>query len=334
MGCFYPKDSVPSVSNLVQDLELIDSMERERGLALFRSSGMYDVIKNATIFPFSGSSRRVRQNLCQCISILSYLARKYPDLFLYPQIYNLYLSIAVRLGLRSVPNIFRRCFDHYSEQPRSEGQSSKSGEQSKYWSRYPWHWPLPVDEQNVVPHLPSKHPRPTNYTFMLAMEYASAVGDVRFGHYVWRRRKIFRRHFTNTVWQEAEGAMWSELRDEEMTSWYEELLARKEGTDFDSSRIKFSEGFTIGRSKNLYEGYIRLKYIELLAKEGRCQKAYETLLKGTGDTYDWTQKMLRKVRERAELHGHTELMKYIDNLKTSGVRREMEKHEVVIGIED
>src|SRR5271156_391571 len=323
MGCFYPKSQpmFGTVNNEARKFSSPIEWDQIQGSLLV--SGMYEQIKDATTLPFSGAASTSPQNIVQSVSVLTYLARKYPELFVYPPIYNMYLSIAVRRKLRSVPSIFLQCFEHFAETHESS-TSAESSSTDRQPSFYPWHWPLPEDEHNVVPHLPSKLPRPTKYTFMAAMEYARSGGDVQFAHRVWRCREAWRRRLARIVWQQTEAAMWSELRDEEMTS-YAELLSQKGETEFDWPSMNFPNSFNIGHSKGLYEGYTRLLYIETLVKGGYCSEAFKMILEGTGERYEWTQEMLHSVRRMATEHGgHEALVKYIDDLEPSLVEMEQE----------
>jgi hypothetical protein len=73
-----------------------------------------------------------------------------------------------------------------------------------------------------------------------------------------------------------------------------------------------------GASNTLFEGYVRLLYIQVLAANGLCHAALLMILQGTGESYDWTRAMLEKVEKYAIAFKHRALCEYIAGLESSG----------------
>lgn len=250
------------------------------------------------------------------ISTVWYLSRRYPHLFQDPALYNLFLSIMVRWRMKSVPQIFLRCFSHFPVE--SEGKKKVKRTHGKTKSLFHWSWPLPRLPNDSIPNIPNPPPRPDKYTFVRAMEYAHFCRDAEFALVVWNRRKAWRQEVDKTARESLETIRWSEVEDKDILRYERDVV------DAATSILDWAkgEGFlseqSDGASNTLYEGYTRLLYIQILASCGKCDEALAMILDGTGEKYQWTRAMLQNVEKHAVAFGHQALYEYVTGLEFSG----------------
>jgi len=258
-----------------------------------------------------------------CITTVWYLVRRYPQHFTSPQVFNAYLSFAVHWRFDSVEAIFRDCFDHFDippdylswlEEIRREGGRKRF----EMRSRRPWHWPLPPPESSSIPYLPEQKPRPDKYTFVLAMEFAHYRRLPEFAREVWARRHAWREVLDVEAIHDMEASRWDATPEQHLIRAEFAVTRGKAagftGAEWASLSARENES-SEGASESLYEGYIRLLYVQTLAAVQAFDEALYIIREGTGERYPWTQRILAKVRKHAEAHGHEELCEYIDGLE-------------------
>jgi hypothetical protein len=259
------------------------------------------------------------------ISITSvwYLFSRYPEHFTSPRAFNAYLNFATAWRLNSVEAIFRDCFDHFplSDEAVNELETTRRqrGRQMRFKmrSRCPWHWPVPIFDSSRVPYLPERRPHPDKYTFLLAMEYAHKHRSVGFAQEVWLRRQAWREQLEVEAINEFYTSRWDASNDKNMIRHEYNVVRRKvlrfrQDSWAQSSAADYE--WSKGASDGLYEGYVRLLYVQTLAAGRQFGTAYNIILEGTGEENPWTQKVLSKVRNHAQRHGAKELRDYIDSL--------------------
>jgi hypothetical protein len=256
------------------------------------------------------------------ISTVWYLARRYPHFFQDPALYNLYLSIMVRWRLKSVPEIFLRCFSHFS----IEGKANKKAK-GRHGKWFRWYWPFPTLPNDSIPNIPQPPPRPDKHTFVHAMEYAHFFRDVEFAQVVWDRRKAWRKELDRAARESLETVRWSEVEDKDILRYERDVVepatSIREWAKWTSNLDEKSDG----ASNTLYEGYTRLLYIQILAASGKCDVALAMILEGTGERYQWTRAMLQKVEKYAVAFGHKDLCEYIAGLEYSGTEDSIQAAE-------
>jgi hypothetical protein len=277
---------------------------------LFNEQKLAERIPQATLVPFEDVPSNLPILVVSLLSLLWYLARRYPRCFTDPQIFNLFMSYMIKARMKSsVPPIFNDCFAHV---PLPKPQQTKLDEiQGSRGTKFEWHWPLP----NVLK-LPPQLPRPDKYTFVRAMEYAYLTRTSGFATEVWIRREAWRGYIDERIEEDVLNVRWSNFGDEDLVRYEEELR-----NDFAELRnwskiASFESEKSDGASSTLYEGYVRLLYIQTLASCGLCDDALAMIRLGTGEKYDWTFSMLAKVRDYAEAFEHHELGIYIDQLES------------------
>jgi len=283
---------------------------------LFEEQNLSETIPQATLVPFQNVPTNLPMLVVNIVSLIWYLGRRYPRCFADPQILNLLMSymIKARIG-PSVSAIFRDCFVHI---PLTEEQQRRLDQvQESKSTNFQWHWPLPKIIQ-----LPARLPRPDKYTFVRAMEYAYLAKNAVFATEVWIRRQAWRAYIDDRIEQDFHNVLWSHLGDDDLIRYEEEV--RNDFADLrDWSKFATLESErSDGASNTLYEGYVRLLYIQTLASCGLCDDALNMIRMGTGEKYDWTFSMLAKVRDYAEAFEHHELGNYIDGLRHSGIHAE------------
>jgi hypothetical protein len=275
-------------------------------------------------FTFSETPSTYTETIVQGISTMWYLARKYPEHVCKPQIYNSFLSFAVLWRLNSVEAIFRDCFDHFplSQEKIDELYTKRLTPQNhnrfRLPSTSPWHWPLPDISSPNIPLLPSPLPRPDKFTFVRVMEYAYFRRLVPFAREIWARRESWRAQIEKEAQQDTGNVQWSEVRDDDILR-YEGYLVNKGDRGWARQSLNLVDEAE-GAANTLYEGYIRLLYIEVLTFGRFFNEAFEMIKEGTGERYPWTQGMLAKVRKNAEFHQQKEICEYIDSLDESGIK--------------
>jgi hypothetical protein len=128
-----------------------------------------------------------------------------------------------------------------------------------------------------------------------------------------------------------EGSRWDTTQDEDIIR-AEFAVTRSKALGFTEAEwagLSATENETSdGASERLYEGYVRLLYIQTLAAVQEFDEALQVIRDGTGERYPWTQKILAKVRKHGEIHGHQELCEYIDGLEATldeGIEESPEK---------
>lgn len=287
-------------------------------------------IEEATLLPFSISEAPTSpiEKIVQCISILWYLSKNYPQHFKTPQVYNNYLSVTIDWRLNSVEAIFRDCFDHFPLSPEKISElhvkafSRKTYNRFKLPSRCSWHFPLEDISSPTIPFLPNQLPRPDKFTFVRAMEFAHIRRIPRFAREVWARREAWRAQIDREAEKDLKNIRWTETNDDDILR-YESYLVDEQDREWVHHSLKFSEQ-SEGAANILYEGYIRLLYIEILTFGQFFDEAFTMILEGTGERYPWTQGMLTKVKNFAKAHDQRKLCAYIDNLDESGLEMETE----------
>jgi hypothetical protein len=329
---------LPQKSSIPQEQRDWQRRQRFRQLVLKehgKGTMMRERIAKASTIPFLPSEvpETFQERVLQLISLMWYLTKKYPQLFTSPSIYNSYLSIAVQWGFSSAEAIFRDCYHHFPLTPeettelkrikeRADRISSRSTRLFAFESEISWHWPLPNLSSADVPYLPQELPRPDKYTFMRALEYASLSRRLSFAHEVWALREAWKAHIVGIAQKDILESYWSKVPVEE-TLRYESLLI--DNVDVDEERFRRYQFFRTrtgdDRESRLYEGYVRLLYIDTMASCGMLNEAFTMILNGTGERYRCTQEMLAGVRKYAKLHKHKVLCEYIDGLKKSDRER-------------
>ena len=287
-------------------------------------------IHEATSLPFSFSEAPTTwtESIIQCISLMWYLSRKYPQHFTTPQVYNNYLSFAIGWRLNSVEAIFRDCFNHFPlsieklHDMQMKAFSKENHGRFKFRSRCSWHWPLQDISSSTLPFLPDDLPRPDNFTFVRAMEFAYFRRMPSFAREVWARREAWRAQIYQEAKKDLENIQWSEVNDDDILR-YESYLVGKMDRGWVHRSVKLSEE-SEGAANTLYEGYIRLLYIEILMSGKFFDEAFEMILEGTGERYHWTQGMLAKVHKVAKLYEQKKIYEYIEKLEESGMEMERE----------
>ena len=287
-------------------------------------------IHEATSLPFSFSEAPTTwtESIIQCISLMWYLSRKYPQHFTTPQVYNTYLSFAISWRLNSVEAIFRDCFNHFPlsieklHDMQMKAFSTKTHSRFKFRSRSSWHWPLQDISSSTLPFLPDDLPRPDKFTFLRAMEFAYFRRMPSFAREVWARREVWRKQIDQEMKRDFENIQWSEANDYDILRYESYLVDKMDrgGVLRSLKSIEESEG----AANTLYEGYIRLLYIEILMSGRFFDEAFEMILEGTGERYHWTQGMLANVHKVAKLHEQRKIYEYIEKLEKSGMEMERE----------
>jgi len=315
------------------------SMLLERNVtAIARLHNSGNRIEHATSLPSLPVSGAMRfpDYITLCITIVWYLVRRYPQHFTSPQVFNAYLSFAVNWRFDSVEAIFRDCFDHFDISLEYlnwlEAKRRESGRKRfKMRSRRPWHWPLPAPESPTAPYLPDQKPRPDKSTFVLAMEFAHYRRLPEFAREVWAHRHAWREQVHLEALRETEASRWDATQDQDIIR-AEFAVTRRKAFGFGAAEwaaLSATENETSdGASERLYEGYVRLLYIQTLAAVQEFDEALHIIREGTGERYPWTQKILAKVRKHAEIHRHQELCEYIDGLESTlgeGIEESPEK---------
>src|SRR5579859_500230 len=89
---------------------------------IYNTWHMSDRILRSTTIPFSEAPANFPKLWVQVVATVSYVAARYPHYMTEPTLYNRFLTIAAHNGLKSVPAIFRDCFDHkdLSDRKREE----------------------------------------------------------------------------------------------------------------------------------------------------------------------------------------------------------------------
>ena len=282
-------------------------------------------IEEAKLIPFSFSEAPSTyiETIVQCVSTMWYLVKNYPQHFNTPQIFNAFLNFAVGWRLHSVEAIFRDCFDHFplSQEKINEMNTKRIkrriGNRFRLPSRNAWHWPLPDISSPEIPVLLPQLPRPDKFTFLRAMEFAYFRRLVPFAREVWARRESWRTQIDKEAVKDMEDIQWSEINDDDILR-YESYLIDKKERSWARKSLRVTEE-SEGAANTLYEGYIRLLYVEILTSGGFFEEAFGIIKEGTGERYHWTQGMLAKVRKAAHFNRQWTLCDYIDSLEDSGI---------------
>ena len=149
------------------------------------------------------------------------------------------------------------------------------------------------------------------------MEFAHHRRLPEFAREVWARRHAWRQHLDVEAMHDMEASRW-DATDERDIIRAEFAVTGRKALGFTGSEwaaLSAMENETSeGASERLYEGYVRLLYIQTLAAVQAFDEALYIIREGTGERYPWTQMILAKVRKHAEIHGHQELYEYIDGL--------------------
>lgn len=284
---------------------------------LFTVYNLASLVPQASVIPFPEVPTNLPMLVVNLLCLIWYLGQRYPECFTDPQTYNLFMSYMIKARINSsVPAIFRECFAHL---PLTEDQQVQLEKlQDSKSLKYKWHWPL---DENL--RLPKQLPRPDKFTFVRAMEYAYLTRNAAFAGEVWLRREAWRDYISQLMSEDMINVRWSMSSDENLVRYEEEV--RNEFADLRNwSKIASLESEkSDGASSTLYEGYVRLLYIQTLASCGLSEEALRMIGKGTGERYEWTSSMLAKVKEYAEEFGHGGLVDYIDGLGNHGIDSEV-----------
>lgn len=259
------------------------------------------------------------------ISTVWYLARRYPHLFQDPALYNLYLFNMVRWRMKSVPEIFLRCFSHFSIE--GEEDKKENGTHGKTESRFQWYWPFPTLPNDSIPNIPQPPPRPDKHTFVHAMEYAHFIRDAKFAQLVWDRRKAWRKELDRVARESLKTVRWSQMEEKDILRYERDVVEPATSIQEWAKLARNLDVKSDGASNTLYEGYTRLLYIQILAACGKCDVALAIILEGTGERYQWTRAMLQKVEQYAVVFGHKDLCEYIAGLEYSGTEDSIQAAE-------
>ena len=163
------------------------------------------------------------------------------------------------------------------------------------------------------------------------MEFAHYRRLPEFAREVWARRQAWGKELHIEVVKEVESSRWDVVNEEEIIRAEFTMISRKAlgFTEAQWATLSATESETSdGASERLYEGYLRLLYIQTLAAAQEFDEALKTIREGTGERFPWTQKILAKVRTHAQIHGHQGLCDYIDGLEYSleaGIEESPEK---------
>lgn len=288
---------------------------------LFDELNLKDIIPQATVIPLHDVPTNLPMLVVNLLSLIWYLGRRYPGCFTDPQIFNLFMSYMIKARIRSsVPAIFRDCYAHTPLTPDQQSQLDELQKDSRS-KKFKWHWPL-----TDVLQLPRQLPRPDKYTFVRAMEYAYLTRNASFASEVWLRRESWRNYIDSRIEEDLSTARWSQFDESENLVRYEEEV-RNDFADLRNwSKIASLESEkSDGASSTLYEGYVRLLYIQTLASCGMCQEALGMIRRGTGEKYEWRLSMLSKVRDYADEFQHKGLAEYIDGLENLGIDTENQR---------
>src|SRR5579859_5042786 len=266
----------------------------------FDELNLKDTIPQATVIPLHDVPTNLPMLVVNLLSLLWYLGKRYPRCFTDPQIFNLFMSYMIKARIRSsVPAIFRDCYFHTPLTPKEQSQLNKLQKDSSS-KKVKWHWHLTDTLQ-----LPRQLPRPDKYTFVRAMEYAYLTRNTPFANEVWLRRESWRKYIASRMEEDLQLVRWSQFDENENLVRYEEEV-RNDFADLRNwSKIASLESEkSDGASNTLYEGYVRLLYIQTLASCGMCDEAMEMIKRGTGEKYEWRLSMLAKVRDYADEFQH------------------------------
>jgi len=245
---------------------------------------------------------------------------KYPQYFTDPLCFNLYLAWAVGWRLDSVPAIFRDCYTHF---PISADKQTQLDNLSRPVSKKAWHWPMPPFPDPEQSTFPPQRASPDKDTFVRAMEYAHSIGDLAFAREVWFYRESWRGQLHYMALTDLQNVRWAEYFADDIIRYEQDLVnTYMSGLEKAKSATRLSE-MSDEASNTLYEGYIRLLYIQTLTAAGECDEAFAMVLQGTEEAYSWTAAMLAKVKTDAAYHGHSNLVGYIESLETYGEEGEM-----------
>lgn len=184
---------------------------------------------------------------------------------------------------------------------------------SEWKSPLQWHWPLPDLSSNDLPFLPAQLPRPDKFTFLKAMNYARSKRKPEFAREVWARREAWKAQIQQLAEQDLESNRWTEVTDADVIRHENTLVTGSVNIFWAKTSAYWSEE-TDNASNTLFEGYIRLLYIETLSERGFLDEAYSVVLEGTGEDIRWTQAILANVKSHAEAYGHVQMYHYIDAL--------------------
>jgi hypothetical protein len=297
---------------------------------ILQKSNLVEGIFQSPVFPLdAGASENFPQLVVYTISTMCYLLRQYPHLFKTPTLSNLFLSIMVRWRLPSVPAIFRKFFS-YHKWRIGEKHVRFAGEASPRSVKIPWCWPL-RDAFSYPRTWPQGLPRSQadKYTYLRAMEYAHYTRDPLFAREVWQQRKFWKGRLQRAAKKNLRNIRWSKVEDADILRQEREIV-----DPFGSIPLRnwakgaaFLSEQSDGASNTLFEGYIRLLYIQVLAANGLCHAALLMILQGTGESYDWTRAMLEKVEKYAIAFKHRALFEYIAGLESSGTENTIQALE-------
>lgn len=267
----------------------------------------------AAPFPFTAKDtpRNPAEIVALGIGVMAYLIKVHPDKCT-ADVLNQYLLFCESWQLPSFKTIFRRHFDHGALTATTKDHLYH---QSARWIE-PEDWCHPL---SLTPHMPSKildASRPPNKAvFLSAMNVAHVRTDYHFAKEIWGKRQAWLARLRALADQRR-----NSLGDTDIPPDLDLLKSerRVSGHFRGWTAREYAMGQNTGGSSfTLYEGYIRLRYIEILARCRRWRMAFKLIQEGTGEKYPWDAGMLAGVRESAVHQNKVGVIKYIDGLEDS-----------------
>jgi len=289
-------------------------------------------LRNAERLPFTvyDTPQRPAQIVALGIAVMAYLSKNYPKQCNL-HVVNKFLQFCQTWQLPNFKTIFR-CHLHH-ENPGTVDRAAMTTEDRKNTSTAEasikeeymfgngkwkdpeiWHYPLP-DMPKEFDNLIHPRPVPDKITFVTAMHLACTRRDLAFGREIWSKRQSWLARIHHVINQRRE-TMGYDVRGRDLElleteRWVTHTRKGWAAREWSSGRKTGEASFT------LYEGYIRLKYIEILVACGQWEEAFQLIMDGTGETYSWSQEMLGTVRDCAVYRGNMDLVNYIDSLGAS-----------------
>jgi hypothetical protein len=264
-------------------------------------------------FPFTAKDapRKPAEIVALGIGVMAYLVKVHPDKCTV-DILNQYLLFCESWQLPSFKTVFRQHFDHGALTATTKDQLR--GKTAQWIEPEDWCHPLPL-----TPHMPSilldASRSPNKATFLSAMNVAHTRTDYELAKEVWGKRQAWLARL-HAVANERR----NNLGDTDTAPDLDLLKSERSVTGEFRGWIarEYALGHTTGGSSfTLYEGYIRLRYIEILAKCRQWPTAFKLIREGTGEKYPWDSAMLADVRESAMHQNVVGVVKYIDSLEDS-----------------
>lgn len=264
-------------------------------------------------FPFTAKDtpRNPAQIVALGIGVMAYLIKMHPGICT-PDVLNQYLLFCASWQLPSFKTVFRRHFDHGALTATTKDQLQN--ESARWIEPADWCHPIPL-----TPHMPStilNASLPPNKTvFLTAMNVAHTRNDYHLANEIWEKRQAWLARLRAVADERRNSLGDTDIpTDLDLLKSERSVTGQFRGWNAREYAIGHNTG---GSSFTLYEGYIRLRYIEILAKCGHWREAFELIQEGTGEKYPWNAGMLAGVRESAVYQNVVGVIKYIDGLEDS-----------------